>query len=69
MFRHIDVIERNKQPGSLGLSNELDIVIYKDNREIYHDLDHIYSEYIQPMNHFTKLMVDHKAFYKYFPLL
>lgn len=59
------MIERNKQPGSLGLSNELDIVLYKDTREIFHDLDHIYSEYIQPMNHFTKMMVEHKSFYRY----
>lgn len=64
IFKHIDVLEKNKRVGDLGLSNELEIVISKDMKEIFHDLDDIYAGYVQPLNEYTRLMVESRAFCK-----
>lgn len=63
-IKHIDVLELNKSANDLGLATQLQIKLTKDSSEIFHDLDHIYAEYITPMNEFTKLITSHASFYK-----
>jgi predicted RNA-binding protein with RPS1 domain len=64
IFKHIDVVECNKRPGDLGLSSELEITVGHNVKEVFSDLDDIYSGYIQPMNEFTKMITDSSFFFR-----
>lgn len=60
-FMHIEIEEKGKNPGDLGLGKEL-YIKEADMKEWYSDLDEIYSRYIEPLNDFVKMMVNFKSF-------
>lgn len=59
---HIDVEERNKKAGQLGLGDQLIIKYGNLQDEPYSDLDEIYSRFIEPMNDFVSTMVNYRKF-------
>ena len=54
MYVHVEVEERGKKPGEIGLGKELYV---KGINEPFSDLDEIYSRYIVPMNELVTSMV------------
>lgn len=63
MFKHIDVVEKNKRQGDLGLAEQLEIVIARTQKEVFSDLDDIFAGYIQPMNTHVSALAAHPAFF------
>jgi hypothetical protein len=61
-FKHIDVEERGRRPGAVGLGSELIILEPDMENELFTDLDHIYQSYITPMNDFVSSMLQHRCF-------
>ena len=64
MFKHIDVEERGKQEGNIGIGNELRIKEDDLRDEVYSDLDEIFSRYIMAMNDFVKIATSNNHFFK-----
>jgi transcription elongation factor SPT6 len=63
MFKHIDVEERGKQEGNIGLGTELRIKEEDMRDEIYSDLDEIFSRYVMAMNDFVNTAVANRRFF------
>lgn len=63
-YLHIDVSEKGKKSGDLGIGNQLYINEPDIATECYSDLDEIYARYIEPLNDFVQLMIRHKNFRK-----
>jgi transcription elongation factor SPT6 len=60
-FKHISVEERGKRAGDLGVGPQL-YVQEDDLREPYHDLDELFSRYIEPMNDLVSVVLKHRSF-------
>lgn len=59
MYCHVEVEERGKRMGDIGLGKELYI---KDIDEPFSDIDEIYSRYVMPKNEFVSAMIASKNF-------
>lgn len=61
-YKHINVEEKDKKKGQVGLGNKLEIKEPDMQGQYFSDLDEIYARYIEPMNDFTSTMVSHNHF-------
>ena len=59
LFKHIEVTEKGKIPGAIGLGNELWI---KGEAESFADLDEIYARYISRLNELSENLISHRYF-------
>ena len=63
MYKHIDVEERGKQQGNIGIGTELRIKEDDLRDEVYSDLDEIAARYIMAMNDFVKTAIANKHYF------
>lgn len=60
-FKHINVEEKDKRAGDLGLGAQL-FVLEEDVPEPFQDLDEVFARYVEPMNDLVSVMVKHRSF-------
>jgi len=60
-FKHINIEEKGKKIGSMGLGSQL-FIQEDDIREPFSDLDEIFARYIDPMNELVSVTVKHRSF-------
>jgi len=60
-FKHINIEEKGKKVGSMGLGSQL-FIQEDDIREPFSDLDEIFARYIDPMNELVSVTVKHRSF-------